>query len=58
MTSQAWQKEVELAKEKGWQYGQPRRSNLSEWYKVVDGKLHTNGGELWYLEVEKPLWGN
>jgi hypothetical protein len=47
-----WAATVEKAKALGWAFGSPRRSNLSEWYKKVDGILHTNGGELWKTEVE------
>lgn len=48
-----WKETTEKAKSLGWRYGSPRRSNLTEWYKVDrDGNMHFNGSELWKKEVE------
>lgn len=46
-----WAETCDKARSLGWEYGEIR-TGWSTWFKVVDGKRHIFGKELWKAEVE------
>lgn len=51
-----WEDTVERAKKLGWTFEDVGRGH-STWVKVIDGKRHLFGGDLWRQEVEpSELW--